>query len=317
MLVVVSYCSYAQHADFRQRSFTKADSIAQAYEGASLKDPDALADKLITGLDSDVDKYRAIFRWITSNVSYDRKLWSEFNSRSKSKKKKETFGRRAYAKAMKEKSTICYGYSYILQQMCRRAGIECEIVNGYERTIQSRVGSASLSHCWNAVRLDGRWYLSDPTWASGGFDEIAGFFRRFDEQYFLADPDLLLTNHYPEDKQWVLTSPIPTLREFVDAPLKLQAFRDFRINQYFPLKGIIRLQRGTNVKFRFTSNSTTALRKATVYYFNNGSCESQHILKKEKDGFYSFTTGFAERGNFKVFVSINGEDTFAYEVQVR
>lgn len=47
--------------------------------------------------------------------------------------------------------TVCAGYSALFIAMCNAAGLECTAV--YNDT-----------HIWNAVNLNGQWYLIDPTW---------------------------------------------------------------------------------------------------------------------------------------------------------
>jgi uncharacterized protein YegL len=59
----------AQRIDFWNVNFAKADSIAFKYHGFSLKKIEQLVDSLTNPLGTDVEKFRAIFRWITDNIS--------------------------------------------------------------------------------------------------------------------------------------------------------------------------------------------------------------------------------------------------------
>lgn len=50
-----------------------------------------------------------------------------------------------------DKSPVCEGYAKAFQLLCHRIDVPCLQLSG-------------VGHMWNAVRLDGIWYLCDPTW---------------------------------------------------------------------------------------------------------------------------------------------------------
>jgi transglutaminase/protease-like cytokinesis protein 3 len=105
-----------------------------------------------------------------------------------------------------EHKTACTGYAWLLRELCRHAGITCEIVDGYSKRVGSKQGRGELpDHSWNAVLLDGEWYLCDPTWSAGAVDTNNRIFVfRFEERYFLADPNVFKRNHSPLVKNWSL-----------------------------------------------------------------------------------------------------------------
>lgn len=101
--------------------------------------------------------------------------------------------------------TICEGYAGLLERMSNHVGIACEKIVGHARTIDQKIGQGSVNHAWNAVNLNNKWYLCDVTWASSRFDiSTMRFDRRFDKNYFLTDPSLFISNHYPTDTTWTL-----------------------------------------------------------------------------------------------------------------
>ena len=52
------------------------------------------------------------------------------------------------------KTSVCDGYAKLFQFLLTRCGVPATTVSGY----------AGESHSWNAVKLDGEWYMVDPTW---------------------------------------------------------------------------------------------------------------------------------------------------------
>ena len=48
------------------------------------------------------------------------------------------------------------------------ANIECVIIDGYGKTAQNPIDTHSTpNHSWNAVKLNGDWFLCDATWSAG------------------------------------------------------------------------------------------------------------------------------------------------------
>jgi hypothetical protein len=85
-------------------------------------------------------------------------------------------------------------------------GMQVE-VGGWSKGYGFTTGQRSdgpANHAWNAVRIDGRWQLMDPTWGAGYLDNRMRFVRFFQEHYFLTDPGAFVFDHFPEDPHWQL-----------------------------------------------------------------------------------------------------------------
>ena len=63
--------------------------------------------------------------------------------------------------------------------------------------------------------LGGRKFLFDPTWASGHIKNRA-YVRKYVDHYWMADPELMLFNHLPEDDADQLVDEAITLKQFED-----------------------------------------------------------------------------------------------------
>ena len=59
----------------------------------------------------------------------------------------------AYA-ALVYKRSVCDGYSSLFSYLLTRCGIQSAVLSGY----------SGENHSWNAVKIDGDWYMVDPTW---------------------------------------------------------------------------------------------------------------------------------------------------------
>jgi transglutaminase/protease-like cytokinesis protein 3 len=108
-----------------------------------------------------------------------------------------------------------------MEALGRAAGVEVAYIVG-----DARHSSASVegdSHAWNAVRINGRWYLLDATWDAG---TVAGdtFTKRYSTDYLLAPPDVFGRDHYPEDPRWQLRVTPISRGEFFRQPMMSAAF---------------------------------------------------------------------------------------------
>src|SRR5687768_10722444 len=83
----------AQTSDFPGINFSKADSVAALYDRHPMNNMKVLADKLTSPFNTDIEKFRAIFRWVTNNIEYgvalylDDQQWRAQFSRDREKLK--------------------------------------------------------------------------------------------------------------------------------------------------------------------------------------------------------------------------------------
>src|SRR5258708_25409870 len=73
----VTTSAFSQFSEFESQDFQKADSIADIYANYDLRNQKQLVELLTKYLDSEIKKFRAIFKWITNNISYDIELYTE------------------------------------------------------------------------------------------------------------------------------------------------------------------------------------------------------------------------------------------------
>jgi transglutaminase/protease-like cytokinesis protein 3 len=202
----------AQVSDFKGIDFGRADSVARLYPNYPLTNLPDLAYKLTHEFTHNEEKFRAIFTWVCLNVRNDYALYL-INKQHREQCKTETelkawykeFTKTIYRELLINRKTICTGYAYLIRELALASGLECVIVDGYGRTPGSKLNKKFPNHNWNAVKLKGKWYLCDATWASGKVDsESKQFVNRYNDSFFLTDPKIFNRNHYPLDQKWKL-----------------------------------------------------------------------------------------------------------------
>lgn len=135
--------------------------------------------EILTDDMSDYEKEVAVFRWVTSHVTYDYDHYDQFADLSPDSS--TPYNPLMYGKG------ICLGFSVTFQLLMDLADVECITV----------IGAANDSledHAWNMVRLNGQWYCVDTTWDAG--------VRQSSWRYFNVTSDYLALH----DHQWDYSS---------------------------------------------------------------------------------------------------------------
>lgn len=160
---------------------------------------------------TDEEKVRAFFIWISNNIGYDcvgyhskAGLSASFKYKGQSDlaSKIDNFYYEYASKSLSARKAVCEGYSLIFQELCKQAGIPCEIVVGRADQNQEKIKRLrgkmffSTNHNWNRVQLNGTWYYIDCTWASGYVDKpVKRFYKSFKPYYYLVPLDQLYVTH--------------------------------------------------------------------------------------------------------------------------
>lgn len=205
---------HAQRSDFDAIHFGKADTIAHRYQGEELYNLPVLALRLTAQLHTDVERFRAIYYWVCHNIrgNYDLTSTNEHMRRKLKNRPEELrlwnnqYKQEVFATLRNNKETLCTGYAYLIKELANLAGLQCVIIHGYGRSNNIKFDKeTSPNHSWNAVRLDGKWYLCDATWSSGTINMATyAFTPNFDESFFLQDPAEFAESHKPLNPQWNL-----------------------------------------------------------------------------------------------------------------
>lgn len=312
--------SHAQRTDFQKIDFSEADDAAFRYPNHSLRNLKELSDKLTRGLSTDVEKFRAIYRWVCENIEYDYALFQK-NATHRAKPFRDEEERQwnkkfnvLVFKTLREKHrAVCTGYAYLVRELTSYANIPCVIVDGYGRTSTSNIGGAGIpNHSWNAVQLNGKWYLCDPTWASGSVEsQFHLFIKKYDEAYFLSEPSLFIRNHFPLDARWtLLEDDAPNLNEFLNRPIIYSNAYRYEIHNPHPTKFNVDVSKGDPLSFRFDSNcdlQNTRLLIDGVTTDNTFEKDAQHYTMK-----HSFKT----KGVHVVHLVIDDKSVLTYRVKV-
>lgn len=174
---------------------------------------------------------KAIHDYVVLRLSYDHDALKLHGLARPSQEADDVFARR---------KAVCAGYAKLMVALGKAAGVEIAYVTGYIRDSRRRLdldatGQPNLegvSHAWNAVKIDGHWYLVDATWddPTGGEPTTT---------YLFTPPKLMTHDHLPKDPAWQLRTDPITLGDFVRQPLLSPSIGAFGLQLVEPTRSQI------------------------------------------------------------------------------
>lgn len=277
-----------------------------------------LALQITDGIRSDSLKVRAIYEWVTDNIAYDIDLVNELNIKTTA----EYAAAQKSEKVIQRKKGVCMGYTNLFQDLCLAANVKAYSVPGYCKSLDNRTNTLTFSperHSWNAVKINNKWYLCDPTWGAGAIDVQTGRFRKkLNEEFYLTEGKTFIKRHIPLDPVWQL----------LDNPISMQEFRygqksarPFKLNYLDTLKTFETLaidQQKLNADFRslrFDASNDEAKSDIGYYYakkaeidsktwhdlvtsfMNRNTSDSYRRAREAKDQVYSLLTSIEKDMN--------------------
>ncbi|XP_014822228.1 PREDICTED: kyphoscoliosis peptidase-like [Calidris pugnax] len=187
---------------------------------------------------SKLEMVRAIWFWLCHNIEYDVDGFLGLSQKIHMPEQVLQTGR-----------AVCSGYAHLCREMCREAGLSCVEVPGFGRSLGSRGGrwcqQQKSSHMWNAVELEGQWWLLDACWGAGTVDAESRFFvPRHDDFFFLTDPEHFIETHWPEDPQWQLLQPPVLQEDFEQRVFKTSEFFRLQLSLLSPNTSLLKTAHG-------------------------------------------------------------------------
>ncbi len=188
---------------------------------------------------SEKEKSYVIFKWECQNIDYD--VESYFSGGNADCTPEGVF---------RKGKTVCSGYSRLFEDIASHLGLNVLCVNAYAKGFGYHPGQKikETNHEYNVVNIDGNWYAIDCTWGAGHI-EGKHYVREFNEFYYLANPELIIKTHFPEEEKWQLTEKRYTLDDFLKWPEVESDFYIFGFTKFSPEEGVLTLKDVNNQKF--------------------------------------------------------------------
>ncbi|CAJ0587060.1 unnamed protein product, partial [Mesorhabditis spiculigera] len=176
----------------------------------------------------DVDKARAIYRWITiknlNTMVFEEGLDSD--------------------SPMGLLRGIKYGtesYHVLFKRLCSYAGLHSVVIKGFSKSagyqpgLKFDEGSYRFRNTWNAAYLDGNWRFVQCNWGArhlvnakegelNGKGADGNLRYEYDDHYFMTDPEEFIYEFFPSDASWQLLPRPLSLSQFERIPFVRSLF---------------------------------------------------------------------------------------------
>ncbi|MEO5891498.1 MAG: transglutaminase domain-containing protein [Ferruginibacter sp.] len=163
---------------------TWVDRRALSIPTAKTYSADSIASYMQLNFKTDLEKTRAIYTWVTTNIRYDTDSMFPINWSLEQEEK--------ISATLRRRRGVCENYAALFTGIVSKTGIPAFVVNGYTRN-NGYVNRAG--HSWCAVNVQQQWFLCDPTWDSDS---------RGNNRFFLIGPSEFIESHIPFDPLWQL-----------------------------------------------------------------------------------------------------------------
>lgn len=156
----------------------------------------------------------AIYEWVARHIRYDFKAFL-----------KGRFPSSDPLRVIRRRKAICGGYSALINELCRHAGLQSVPVIGYSKGADYRENQRFLrsDHVWNAMKVNGRWVLLDATWGSGfalprkqicrkllyqlfhlDYRPKFRWKKKYQKEWWDVHPERMVMDHLPANPIWQL-----------------------------------------------------------------------------------------------------------------
>jgi transglutaminase/protease-like cytokinesis protein 3 len=258
--------------------------------------------------DTDKDKARAIYSWITMNVKYDVK--AHFSKKKKKRIKSKNRVDRAQKirkyeiqlenKALSKHLAVTEGYTVLFKRLCDLTGVYGYVLKGTAKLRTFDIGKQPrvLNHSWNVVQIDKEWFFVDATLGAGTVDYMEKTYQHFfNDKYFFTPPEKFFLNHFPKEKGWLFVE--KTADDFSKLPLFIGEYLKNDYELIEPYKGVLDLKGKDSIQFII--KSPVPIEKLT-YQFSYEK-EPSAVGVELKNGEYTFDIPFIvkRRGYLNLF----------------
>ena len=226
-----------------------------------------------------------IYYWVTHNISYDTK--SFFSGRSSDCTPEGVF---------KNGCGVCSGYARFYKYLNDKFNIETECITCYSKGYGYKIGEPPKSnHEYNAIKVDGIWYPVDPCWSAGHVNGTTFTFE-FNEFYFCCPPEYIITNHYPDDKEWQLLPKKISVLQYQKFPILKNHFFSLGFTMVEPFTNKIEGSGVISLKLYFR-NEIDSLYILSTLEFNKKKVENC-IKSSKKNNYFDIQVKLNNKGDY-------------------
>jgi hypothetical protein len=305
-------CNILVHAQSNNDRYKVVDEYVQSLGRLDTLNAGTISHILTKKFPESSDKVRAIYYWITNNISIDIKM-----------AKKGSNEKMLSDIVLKTRKANANGYASLFQDMCSVAKIRCLTVDGYIKKTIDDLNNVpdEFNHTWVVIQLGqspDAWHYVDPEWGSGYVDDKSTVFtKKFDDKYFFANKALFNLQHFPDNLAWQLGNTGPkSAKDFFAQPIVKRDAIEFNISSYFPNEGAVKTTLKKPVSFNFKVASDTKIDIVALQLGTDKKSRTKTVDYTFNKGIVNFTYKFDEEESYPVTVLINNKPVLTYFAEI-
>jgi peptidoglycan hydrolase-like protein with peptidoglycan-binding domain len=234
------FCFLCFSAKGISQEFSAIDTHLASLPTQNYSSIEQLHNQIVKPRFNEEQKVYAIAKFITNTIEYGeraRKLLNTINS----------------------SEGVCQDYAELFIALCELSSIENNYVTGDGKTSAQDIGFYGSNHAWNVVKVNGYYQIYDLTWAAGTYDNRTNSFNKnFNVQYFNANPEDFISNHFPDNSKWQLLDIPISKNDYINSPTFSPEFKNLSLKN-----GIVRSD-----DFEITFESDTDFDSCTLFKWN-------------------------------------------------
>ena len=215
--------------------------------------------------------------------------------------------------ALQKRITQCSGYARLFKELLQIFNIKSVLVHGCGRTYSLNPKPKEENHEWNAIKINGEYYLCEVTWGAGKV-ENGKFIREYNTYYFCCPPEQFIQTHIPskELEKWQLLSKKLSKNDTDNLLYKDKYFYIYGFTDINPNEGILKLNNENlfDVKI-LNKNDVKSLRLSCKVYYENNLVENASCIEKFENYFLIHLI-FNKKGKYNVLFFTTDKSGTAY-----
>lgn len=158
------------------------------------------------------ERVKALHDWVVTRLRYDQDTFKAITA-SGGRGGDAAIKPQDAESVFKARAGVCEGYARLLVALGQVTGDRFAFVVGDVRHENGEV--SSLGHAWNAVQINGAWYIVDATWDDPVSKDGKDIYQT---DYLFIPPSVATLDHFPEEERWQLRAKPLTRGEFLRQP---------------------------------------------------------------------------------------------------
>ena len=216
---------------------------------------------------------------------------------------------------------VCNGFAYLYARFCNAMGVEAYRVVGYSKAgsfVPGKIPTSS-DHAWNAIQIDGNYYLLDATWGIGSCNGDA-YVPKLRDSYFCTKPEAFIRTHLPVEKKYQLVYPTITLKQWSNM---LEIGLDFYENgmtEISPDLAILKIDNGKiEVEIKYEPSDVSLVFLPHLYFLQGNTFMEQGnacFMKKEKTrALFTCSAKYEGKYKLRIFGGPSGKGSYPLLVE--